>query len=225
MWYHIKNVYDMQRLVMSDLQNSILKYIILNESVDYQIISKEVDRDRTTIYYSIESLTKKKFVNHEKLNPKHKKSKQIFRPTIKGVIYGIGFLNIKLDEIKNRPLNLDELNIYESYVKNLSKQELWNDLAKMISQGLINNNLFDNAGNLNVSEPYELNKKMLKLFLLNDLLDKNFDIENLFAPKLMGIDLIKDIANPEGLMPLKKILIKLRDNLQQTIDMISKTIS
>jgi predicted transcriptional regulator len=59
MWYHIKKVYDMQRLVMSDLQNSILKYIILNESVDYQIISKEVDRDRTTIYQSIESLTKK----------------------------------------------------------------------------------------------------------------------------------------------------------------------
>jgi hypothetical protein len=134
-------------------------------------------------------------------------------------------LNIKLDEIKDRLLNLDELNIYETYVKNLSKQELWNDLAKMISQGLINNNLFDNQGNLNVSEPYELNKKMLKLFLLNDLLDKNFDIENLFAPKLMGIDLIKDIANPEGLMPLKKILIKLRKNLQQTIDMISKTIS
>jgi predicted transcriptional regulator len=59
MWYHIKNVYHMKHFVMTNLQNSILKYIILNESVDYQIISKEVNRDRTTIYYSIESLTKK----------------------------------------------------------------------------------------------------------------------------------------------------------------------
>ncbi len=215
-----------QRLVMSDLQNSILKFIILNESVDYQMISKEIGRDRTTIYHSIESLTKKKFVNYEKINPKHKKSKLLFRPTIKGTIYGIGFSNIKLDDIKNKPLNLDELKIYETYIKNLSKQkELWNNLAKMISQGLIKNNLFDNEGNLNVSKPYELNKKMLKLFLLNDLLDKNFDIENLFAPNLTGIDLIKDIANPEGLIPLKKILIKLRNNLQQTIELISKTIS
>lgn len=215
-----------QPLIISDLQNSILKFIILNESIDYQIISKEMDRDRTTIYQSIKSLTKKNLINHEKVNPKHKKSKLIFRPTIKGTIYGIGFLNIRLDKIKNKPLNLDELKIYETYVKDLSKQkELWDNLAKMISQGLIKNNLFDNEGNLNVSTPYELNKKMLHLFLLNDLLDKNFDIENLFVPKLMGIDLIKDIANPEGLIPLKKILIKLRNNLQQTIELISKTIS
>jgi hypothetical protein len=212
----------MQHLVMTNLQNSILKYIILNESVDYQIISKKVKRDRTTIIQSMKSLTKKKFVNYEKYNPKHKKSKIFFRPTVKGVIYGIGYLNIKLNEIKNRPLNLDDLNVYETYVKNLSEQELWNHLAIMISRSLINNNMFDNEGSLNVSEPYELSKKLFKSHLLNDLLDNKFDIENLFTPKTEGIDLIKDIAKPEGLMPLKKILIKLKNNIQQTIDMISQ---
>jgi hypothetical protein len=70
-------------------------------------------------------------------------------------------LNIKLDQIKNKPLNVDELEIYETYIKNVSNhEELWNNLAKMVSQGLINNNMFDNEGSLNVSEPYELGKKL-----------------------------------------------------------------
>ena len=205
---------------MSDLQNSILKFIILNDSVDYQIISKELKRERPTIIQSMKSLTKKKFVNEEKANPEHKKSKIFFRPTVKGVIYGVAYLNIKLDEIKNKPLNVDELKIYETYVKNLSQQELWNNLAIMVSKSLINNNMFDNDGSLNVSEPYELSKKLFKSHLLNDLLDNKFDIENLFTPKTEGIDLIKDIAKPEALIPLKKILIKLKNNIQQTIDMI-----
>ena len=114
MWYNISKTYHMQNLLKSNLQKNILKYIILTEQPDYQTISKQVDRDRTTIRQSIESLSKLECIVNEPITPNKKKSKLIFRPTIKGLVMGLGLLDIKLDQIKNDSQNVIDLTLYQT---------------------------------------------------------------------------------------------------------------
>lgn len=88
----------------------------------------------------------------------------------------------------------------------------------MIQYDLIDNNL-----NQIFSDPYSINKSMLRIVLLSQLTNKDFDIENLFLfyqNEIFYKQNAKNILPSQLMKPFKRILVKLRDNLQKTIDLL-----
>jgi hypothetical protein len=214
----------MQNLLKSNLQKNILKYIILTEQPDYQTISKQVDRDRTTIRQSIESLSKLECIVNEPITPNKKKSKLIFRPTIKGLVMGLGLLDIKLDQIKNDSQKVIDLTLYQQFKNNVGVDKL-NEILKICSIGLIDYNLIDNNSKQLFSDAYSINKMFLRILFLSRLLNKDFDIENLlllYPNETFYKQNVKDVVPSPSLIPLKTVLVKIRDNLQKTINLLSE---
>jgi hypothetical protein len=203
------------------LQLKILKHILQTDNADYKTISKEVERDRLTIRQSIESLSKKQCISREPINPNKKKSKLIFRPTIKGLVIGLGVLDIKFEQIKNNAEKIINVNTYKEFKEKLGVEKL-NDFLKKFSKGLYEYDLINN--NLNqilVPGSYDFVKILLRNLLLAALTDKDFDIENLFYPdETFYNQNVKDVVPHQMQKPFKMILVKLRDNLQKTINLL-----
>ena len=130
----------------SSLQNQILLHICNTENPNFKTLESEISKSRETIEKSLSSLIERKFIY--KINLQGKKIRISFIPTIKGMIYSIGFLGIKLSDIKNQPHNLEQLKDYERHIKETAKEELINGFAIALSQRLINMNFFDDDGNL-----------------------------------------------------------------------------
>ena len=204
----------------SQLQLEILKNIIKSEKPDYQTIPKEVNRTRLTVRQSIQTLSKKQCIISERITSTKKKNKLIFKPTNKGFMLGLGFLDIKFDQIKNNPEKVIELSTYQEFKHMLGADKL-NEVLKILSNGLINYNLINNNLNQIFSDVYSINKMMLRFYLLSQLLNQDFDIENLFYPdETLYKQNVKDVVPPRTQKPLKIILVKIRDNLQKYIDLL-----
>jgi hypothetical protein len=212
----------MKDILTSSLQKDILKHIILTEQPDYKTISKEVDRDRITIRQSIESLSKKQCIISEPIHPDRKKSKLIFKPTIKGLAIGLGFLDIKFDQIKNNSEKVINLDTYKVFKEKLGVEKL-DDFLKGFSIRLIQYDLSNNDLNQILYDYYSFVKALIRDLLLKTLTDKDFDIESLFYPdEIFYKQNVKDMVPPQMQKPLKIILVKLRNNLQKTINLLPK---
>lgn len=212
----------MQNILRSDLQKDILKHIILTEQPDYKTISKEVDRDRITIRQSIESLSKKQCILSEPINPNKKKSKLIFRPTIKGLAIGLGFLDIKFDQIKNNAEKVTNLDTYKELKENMGIEQ-FNRYLKGFSIVLIQYDLINNNLNQIFSDSYTFVKFLIRILLIERLLDKDLNIENLFLFYQNEADYkqnVKDVVPSQMLKLVESVLIKIKDNLQKTIDLL-----
>ena len=204
------------------LQLKILKNIIKTETPDYQTISKEVNRTRLTVRQSIRTLSKKQCIISERINPTKKKSKLIFKPTIKGLIIGLGSLDIKFEQIKNNPGKVIELSTYQEF-KNMLGADKLNEVLKILSNELINYNLINNNLNQIFSDPYSINKMMLRILLLSQLLNKDFDFDDLFLiypNETFYKQNVKEVVPPKLIMPFKTVLVKILDNLQKTINLL-----
>jgi hypothetical protein len=81
-------------MLTSDLQERILLHVCTTTNADYKTISKETDRDRITILQSLQGLFRRHYVEKKKVLPQYEKSKLIFLPTPKGIIYALAFLNL-----------------------------------------------------------------------------------------------------------------------------------
>jgi hypothetical protein len=212
----------MQNIPKSTLQKNILKHIILTDQPDYQTISKEVGRDRITIRQSIESLSKIECIVSEPINPNKKKSKLIFRPTIKGLVIGLGLLDIKFEQIKNNAEKVTNLDIYKEFKKNMEIEQ-FNEYLKKFSIGLIKYDLINNNLNQLFSDSYTFVKFILRILSLDKLLDKDIDIENLF---LFYSDEAEYIQNVKNVVPIqiqklvKSVLVNIMDNLRKTINLL-----
>lgn len=211
----------MQKILKYNLQKNILKHVILTEQPDYKTISKELNKNRLTIRQSIISLSKTQCIVEERVNPNNEKSKIIFRPTIKGLVIGIGELDIKFEQIKNNSQKVIDIDIYQKFKNNLGVDKL-NDFLKLYFIGLINFKLIDNNSNQILGDPYSINKMFLRFLLLDRLLNKDFDIDNLFLfpNEAFYKQNVKDVNPSEVIIPFKMVLVKIKDNLQKTIDLL-----
>jgi hypothetical protein len=212
----------MQNILKSDLQKNILKHIILTEQPDYYTISDELNRDRLTIRQSIESLSKIQCVVNEPINPNNKKSKIIFRPTIKGLVIGIGFLDIKFDQIKNNAKKITNLETYQEFKQNMGIEQ-FNAYLKEFSIALIRYDLINNNLNQIFSNSYTFVTILIRILLLGRLLNKDIDTENLFLfyeNEDYYKQNVKDVVPPQMQKLVKSVLVKIRDNLQKTIDLL-----
>jgi hypothetical protein len=212
----------MKKIINSKLQENILKHIILTEQPNYTTISTELKRNRLTISQSIDSLIKKQCITKEPINPLKEKSKLIFRPTIKGLVIGLGLLDIKFEQIKNNAEKVTNLDIYTKFKDNMGIEQ-FNGYLKEVSIGLINYDLINNNLNQLFSDSYTLIKFILRIVSIDRLLDKNIDIENLF---LLYSDEAEYTQNVKNIVPIqiqkliKSCLLQIMDNLRKTINIL-----
>lgn len=206
--------------MISQLQDKILLHVSKTKNPNFSTLESEIsNRSRKTLEQSISSLIEKKLMYRTEL--RRGKIRIFFKPTIKGVLYSIGFLGIKVGDLKNRPHNIEQLQDYESYIKETAKEELIDALAISFSQNLINMDFFDDDGNLKTTNPFSLNEQFLRVMLLNDLQNNNFEIKELFRYNKLGLDILKENCNQSGLIPLKSILRTIKINLEESVKKLS----
>ena len=131
---------------LSELQKRILTVIIRRTPADYKIIVKGTGKRRSTIFQSLQPLLKHHFVVAEKVYPKQKNSKLIFKITQKGFFYCIAFLNMDYDEMiklyhhrDSSPIPGQAINFVPDYA---GRKEFMKQTALL----LMNHNQFDNEG-------------------------------------------------------------------------------
>ncbi len=102
-----------------------------------------------------------------------------------------------------------------------------NDFLKLYFIGLKKFKLIDNNSNQILRDPYSINKTFLRILLLDLLLNKDFDIENLFLipNKAFYKQNVKDVVPSKSVIPFKAVLVKIKDNLQKTIDSFTRITS
>ncbi|HET9806800.1 MAG TPA: hypothetical protein VFP49_07815, partial [Nitrososphaeraceae archaeon] len=169
----------MKKIINSKLQENILKNIILTKQPTFTTISTELKKNRLTILQSIDSLLKKQCITKEPINPLKEKSKLIFRPTIKGLVIGLGLLDIKFEQIKNNAEKVTNLDTYTKFKDNTGIEQ-FNGYLKDFSIGLIKYDLINNNLNQLFSDSYTFVKFSLRISSIERLLDKGKDLENLF---------------------------------------------
>ena len=101
--------------------------------------------------------------------------------------------------------------------------EKLDDFLKICSIGLIHYELIYKDLNQIISESYSFVKFLLRISTIELLLNKNFDIENLFLlypNETFYKQNIRDVVPLKILKLQKQILIKIKDKLQKTIDLL-----
>jgi hypothetical protein len=109
------------------------------------------------------------------------------------------------------------------YYSRFNGIEQFNAFLKQISIGLIQYDLINNNLNQIFSDSYSFVKVILKILLLDKLLNKDLDIENLFLFYENKVDYKKNVGDivPSQIQKLiKLVLVKINDNLQKTIDFL-----
>lgn len=102
----------------TDLQRKILLHLCTTENATYESLIKEIERDRTTILESIESLIRHDYVEKERVNPEHPKSMLIFAPTLRGVATAWSFFGFDVKDMINIKKE-DEITKYLEFVRNV----------------------------------------------------------------------------------------------------------
>ena len=146
----------------------------------------------------------------------------IFRPTIKGLVIGLGLLDITFEQIKNNAEKVTNLDIYTKFKDNIGIEQ-FNGYLKDFSIGLIKYDLINNNLNQIFSDSYTFVKFSLRILSIDRLLDKDKDLENLF---LFYSDEAEYTQNVKNVVPIqiqklvKSVLLQIMDNLQKTINLL-----
>lgn len=201
----------------SELQEKILKHICITANADYKTVSKETNRDRVTILQSLKPLIKRKYIRSIKLNPTRIKSKLVFRPTEKGMMYSTAYLGVHMDDIRDAQLEDDALKNYRVFLKEVRDPRMRKQLEQLEPQTILSHDLFDENGDLIFRNREEYLKQGLRIMVLGQTSDKRFDIEDLFK---FPFDQIK-AAHPIEVDLFKDMLIKIRNNLEASLKQLS----
>src|SRR5437870_3790487 len=109
MWYYMLMSYNMPKEVeilsevhrMSDLQKEILGELCQSMNNDYEKLENKLDKDRVTLLNSVHTLIEKGLVHAIKEDPTKVKSRQIFKPSTKGICIALGHLdNVKYRDVR-----------------------------------------------------------------------------------------------------------------------------
>jgi hypothetical protein len=205
----------------SKLQEMILKHICIATNADYKTISKDTDRDRITILQSLRPLIAHQYVMQIRSNPERPKSKLVFKPTDKGMMYSIAYLGVDIDEIRTAQLSQDVLENYKVFLRQVTDLSLRKQLEQYIAPKLlVDHASFDEEGNLIASDPRELLKQVLRISLFKLLSDKHFNIEELFKFK-KGYLFPRTAVHPTEVELFRDVFVKIRNNLDASLSQLS----
>ena len=203
---------------LSELQKQILTVIIRRTPADYKIIVKETSRRRTTILQSLQPLLKHHFVTAEKVYPKQKNSKLIFKVTQKGLFYCIAFLNMDYDEMKlypraSSPIPSQVINFVPDYA---GRKEFIKQTALL----LMNLNQFDNEGTLPTTDMEQAMNLGFKMAILESVKEEEFSSTKFFGD--LTIKELSKICRPQERNELIKSLRNMVKNVNSVITYLSK---
>ena len=205
---------------LSELQKQILTVIIRRTPADYKIIVKETNRRRTTIIQSLKPILRHHFVTAEKVYPKQKNSKLIFKITHKGLFYCIAFLNMDYDEMirlyyhrASSPIPRQVLNFVPDYA---GRKEFMKQTALL----LMNLNQFDNEGTLPTTDMQQAMNLGFKMSILESVKEEEFSSTKLFED--LTIKELSKICRPQEKKELIKFLKNMVKNVNSVITYLSK---
>jgi hypothetical protein len=209
----------------SELQEKILKHVCFTTDADYKTISKYTDRDRITILQSLKPLIAHKYVAQIRLDPERPKSKVVFKPTDKGILYSIAHLGVNVDAIRKAQLSSDALKNYSEFIQEVPDPGLHEKLEQYVAPKLfVDNDLFDENGKLIISEQKDFLKQGLRISLLELLADKHFNLEELFEFK-KGYLVVIEALHPTQVKILRDVFVKIRNNLNTSLNQLSNLMS
>lgn len=203
---------------ITSLQEKILKNVCTVKDASYLSIMRHTRRSRVTILQSLESLVKHSFVEKKKIYPAHRKSKLTFRPTQKGILYSLAFLDTDYDDVLNAYADAAQMSEYNQRVRSVPDYDLRKKLMSHFSRFVLEEDYFTEDGRLKSLASEDFLNLGLRIGLLQSSRDKNFDFKNLFDPK--AISFIKDIYTEEEKRVIKEVLIKIRQNLDSSINQL-----
>jgi predicted transcriptional regulator len=204
----------------TELQEKILEHICKTRNADYKTISKATDRDRITILQSLQPLMKGHYVSKEKVVPENEKSKLIFKPTQKGMIYALAFLNVKVDDVVKSYQDICQITNYTEFIKSISDDQLRNHLVNDYAKLIAEQNAFDDNGNIiKYFEGHRYTKDdVFRENILQESISKGAFSQN--------VDLLEMVYNiPEQLVNLRNHLIEQRESFDSTIKQLQLTIN
>ena len=158
-------------------------------------------------------MIRKGYIRSLKLNPNQVKSKLVFRPTAKGVIYSRAGLGVNTDAMIGAQLEKDELVKVREFLTKVpdpGRREHYRDTE---AQMFLDYDLFDESGNLMFKDQKDYLKQGLRILLFEQTTDKRFDIEDLFRFRFEE----RKVAHPTELRLLRDILCKIRQNIDEAI--------
>jgi hypothetical protein len=201
------------------LQEKILRHVSKTSNADYKTISKETDRDRITILQSLQPLIKRHYIYKQKIDPNRIKSKLIFKPTQKGIAYAIAFLGVDSNHIMKAQDDASQIIKYNKFIEQINDSKLRKQLAESMMTKLIEYDLFDDKGSIIITSRQDMIKQGFRMAILEQAKDKDFDPHNLFNPQ--SVKLLTKIYNPDELKEFKESLIRIKNNLELTIEQLS----
>jgi predicted transcriptional regulator len=217
---HMNTLQSNYYRLKTELQEKILEHVCKTKNADYKTISKATDRDRITILQSLQPLMKGHYVSKEKVVPENEKSKLIFKPTQKGMIYSIAFLNVGVDDVLESYQDICQITNYTEFIKSISDDQLRNHLVKDYAKLIAEQNAFDDRGD--IIKYFEGDRYTKDDVFRDDILQQSIS-KGAFS---QNIDSLKMVYNmPEQVVRLQNYLTEQSKSLDSTIIQLQLTIN
>ena len=205
-------------LQTTPLQGKILKHICTTKNADYLTIMRHTHRGRVTALQSLESLVKHKYVEKKKIYPDRKKSKLTFKPTQKGIFYSLAFLDTDYDEVLSAHADAADMTEYNQRIRLVPDYYLRKKLVNYFSRFILEEDYFTIEGNITSTASEDMINLGLRIGLLYSTRDKSFNFRNLFDPK--SVEFLKNIYTTEEQRAFKRVLMKIKENIDTTIEQL-----
>lgn len=190
--------------VLSDLQQKILFHICTTPNASYETLGKMTNRDRVTIFQSLESLIKYRYIEKYKVNPELDKSKLIFVPTHKAMAFAWRYLKVNVSDLIS--IKDDEITSYLKFSLKSKDPQIRNRMITTLLSKL-------ERGALEFHNTEHTRQDLVRDCFYEDLFvvlrQSNYD-GKFFAS-------LKEIFPSKQLEDFRKTLFVLRDNINSAI--------
>jgi hypothetical protein len=205
----------------TDLQSAILFHICVTKNANYKSLMDATKRDRITVLQSLKILIERHLIYQVKVNPDYKKSKLIFKATDRGIFNVIGNSYSSetptiVDRIESTHTLPRILSQYKDGRFSISSSPL--DPVMEFAFHVSRNDLFDGDGFSLVKDIHDLWKHEVRMWMMEIVTNKHFDIKDLFGLRMRYGQ--ENFLIPPDVPGLKETLIKIRKNLDDSINQL-----
>jgi hypothetical protein len=186
--------------VSSKLQENILSYICRNPDGTFDTLAKYTNRNRRTIGQSVKTLGEHFYVELQSIKEGKKRSKYTVIPTLKGIYYGLAYLEIAPEEVLRAYPDENQSKIYSEHIQKIRSYTKWQGYLSKNARLYFENNLF-NEGMPVVTTFKESFSIGFKIGLSGH---NSSDTTRYFAERGDGI--IKEISIPRHLQDIKNFI-------------------
>ena len=208
----------------SVLQQDILKHIVTTRNAGYDTLMVDIKRDRITILQSLETLVKRNYVKKVEIGPYFERNiKFMLKPTTKGIIYSIAFLDVGFDTILKTIGEQNDFVRYNELMKNIVNKSERNEFMKNTAQALIDFDTFDENGEMKITKGEDFFNYGI-MMALTGLGRKKSPKSSVYFDN-QSIDSLRKIFSVDELKEIQEYYSKVRRYVNTTTDAIDKGLS